>query len=61
LKRAVEETPLNAESWFSLGSAYFKSGKLAEALEAAKRAIVLNEEDGRYQQLLSEIRKRSDR
>ncbi len=61
LKRAVEETPLNAESWFSLGSAYFKSGKLAEALEAAKRAIVLNEEDGRYQQLLNEIRKRSDR
>jgi tetratricopeptide (TPR) repeat protein len=58
LKRAVEANPLNAASWFSLGAAYFKSGKLTEAMEAAKWAVVLNEEDSKYQRLLSEIEMR---
>jgi tetratricopeptide (TPR) repeat protein len=58
LKRAVEANPLNAASWFSLGAAYFKSGKLSDAMEAAKWAVVLNEEDSKYQRLLSEIEMR---
>jgi tetratricopeptide (TPR) repeat protein len=58
LKRAVEANPINAASWFSLGAAYFKNGKLAEALQAAKRAVVLNEEEGQYQRLLDEIQEK---
>jgi tetratricopeptide (TPR) repeat protein len=58
LKRAVATNPLNAASWFSLAAAYFKIGKLVEALEAAKRAMVLNEEDSRYQRLNSDIQSR---
>ena len=58
LDRAVEVNPLNAESWYSMGSAYFKIGKMAEALEAAKRAVVLNEDDGRYPRLVAEIQER---
>ena len=58
LDRAVEVNPLNAATWYSLGAAYFKIGKMAEALEAAKRAVVLNEEDARYQRLVAEIQER---
>ena len=55
LDRAVEVNPLNAASWYGIGSAYLKTGKMAEALEAAKRAVVLNEEEPRYQRLVAEI------
>ena len=58
LKRSVETTPLSAASWFSLGAAYFRRGKLHDALEAVKRAVVLDEEEDRYQRLLDEIQAR---
>jgi tetratricopeptide (TPR) repeat protein len=55
LKRAVEANPLNADSWFSLASAYLKLGKFRDALEAANTAIVLDDEQPRYQLLAGEI------
>ena len=55
LEPSVQVNPLNAETWYGLGAAYFKSGRLTQALEAAERAIALNEDNPRYQQLLSEI------
>jgi tetratricopeptide (TPR) repeat protein len=54
-KRAVEANPLNAEAWFGLGTAHFKTGKRAEASFAARRAVVLNEDDTRFQTLLRNI------
>jgi tetratricopeptide (TPR) repeat protein len=61
LKQAVEASPLNAAAWFHLGSAYFKTGKLSEAFEAARMAVVLDEEDPGYQQLLTEIQQKMPR
>lgn len=58
LNGAVEANPLSAENWYSLAEAYSKTGKTAEALQAAKRAAVLNDEDSRYQRLLAEIQQR---
>ncbi len=58
LKRSVEANPLNAASWFNLATAYFKTGKLPDALEAAKHAAALDEDDAQYQRLLSEIQSR---
>jgi tetratricopeptide (TPR) repeat protein len=58
LKRAVDTNPLNAESWFSLATAYFKSGKHADALAAARWATVLKDDDPQYQGLLAEIEAR---
>jgi len=55
LQRAVEVNPLNAAAWYGLGAAYFKSGKMSEALQAAKCAAALNEDEGKYQRLVSEI------
>jgi tetratricopeptide (TPR) repeat protein len=59
LKRAVQASPLNAESWFNLAVACFKTGRLADAREAAKWATVLNDEDSRYQRLLREIQEKA--
>jgi tetratricopeptide (TPR) repeat protein len=61
LKRAVKANPLNAASWFSLGNAYLKTGKLAEALDAANWAVVLEDENTQYQQLLRDIQARKRR
>jgi tetratricopeptide (TPR) repeat protein len=61
LHRAVEVNPLNAASWYGIGAAYFKTGKTAQAFEAAKRAVALNEDDRRYQRLLAEIQGRLKR
>jgi tetratricopeptide (TPR) repeat protein len=58
LDRAVEVNPLNAATWYSMGSDYFKTGKTADALEAAQRAVVLDEDDKRYQGLVTEIQER---
>jgi tetratricopeptide (TPR) repeat protein len=55
LERSVQVNPLNAATWGSLGNAYFKTGRLNEALEAAKRAVALNDDDPQYQRLLREI------
>jgi tetratricopeptide (TPR) repeat protein len=61
LQRAVEVNPLNAAAWHGLGAAYFKSGKISEALEAVRRATVLNEDEVKYQRLLSEIQEKLKR
>jgi tetratricopeptide (TPR) repeat protein len=58
LQRAVEVNPLNAEIWYGLGAAYFKSGRTREALDATKRATALNEDEVKYQQLLLNIEQR---
>jgi tetratricopeptide (TPR) repeat protein len=58
LNGAIQANPLGADNWYSLAEAYSKTGKLAEALEAAQRAVVLNDEDSRYQRLLVELRQR---
>jgi tetratricopeptide (TPR) repeat protein len=59
LQRAAEVNPLNAEIWYSLGAAYFKSGRMREALDAVNRATVLNEDEVKYQRLLREIQERA--
>jgi tetratricopeptide (TPR) repeat protein len=56
LERAAEVTPLNADTWFDLATAYFKSGKRVEALEAADRAVALKDDDDRYQRLIRQIK-----
>jgi tetratricopeptide (TPR) repeat protein len=56
LQRAAEVTPLNADTWFDLATAYFKTGKPAQALEAADRAVALKDDDGRYQRLIRQIK-----
>jgi tetratricopeptide (TPR) repeat protein len=55
LKRAAEVNPLNAPNWFGLGTAYFKTGRTEEARFAARRAVVLNEDEPRFQRLLADI------
>jgi protein O-GlcNAc transferase len=57
LRRASEANPLNSENHFRLGSAYLRNGDFQRALEATKSAIVLNEEDSRYQRQLEDIRR----
>jgi predicted Zn-dependent protease len=44
-----------------LGTAYLRSGKLSEALDMASRALILEEEDPRYQALLGEIYSKMNR
>jgi len=61
LKRAVKVNPLNSATWFRLGTAFFRTGKLAEALEAANWAVVLDEDDTQYLQLLRDIQARKQR
>jgi Tfp pilus assembly protein PilF len=51
----VAANPLNAETYFQMGTAYFQSGKLSESLEMIRRALVLEEEDPRYYALLADI------
>lgn len=58
LQKAAQVTPLNADVWFGLGTAYFKTGKQAQALEAADRAATINDEDIRYQRLLTQIQEK---
>ena len=56
LERASEVTPLNADTWFDLGTAYLKTGKPAQAREAADRALALKDDDERYQRLIRQIK-----
>jgi tetratricopeptide (TPR) repeat protein len=55
LQQAATSNPLNAETYFDMATAYFRSAKLREALEAAERALILEEEDPRYYSLLADI------
>ena len=55
LQQAVASNPLNAETYFDLATAYFRSGKPGDALGTAERALILEEEDPRYYSLLAEI------
>jgi tetratricopeptide (TPR) repeat protein len=61
LTRAAEANPLNAATWYNLASAQFKAGKIPEAAEAVKRAVVLGDDDVEYQHLLAQIQERLKR
>jgi tetratricopeptide (TPR) repeat protein len=60
LQQALRSNPLNPDTYFMMGAAYFRSGKLAEALDMTERALVL-EEDARYQTQLGEIYSKMNR
>jgi predicted Zn-dependent protease len=61
LKQAQTSNPLNSETYFNMGTAYLRSGKLSEALDMSLRALILEEEDPRYQTLLGEIYSKMNR
>jgi tetratricopeptide (TPR) repeat protein len=61
LKQAQITNPLNSETYFDMGTAYLRSGRLSEALDMTLRALVLEEEDPRYQTLLGEIYSKMNR
>src|SRR4030095_12541706 len=61
LQQAQAGNPLNPEIYFQIGSAYFRSGKLAEALDVTGRALLLDDEDPRYHALLSDIYSKMNR
>jgi tetratricopeptide (TPR) repeat protein len=61
LKQAQTSNPLNAETYFNLSTAYLRSGKHSEALDMSQRALILEEEDPRYQALLGEIYSKMNR
>jgi Flp pilus assembly protein TadD len=55
IQQAVVANPLNPETYFDMGRAYFRSGKLSEALDTIRRALILEEDDARYYSLLGDI------
>jgi tetratricopeptide (TPR) repeat protein len=55
LQQAVASNPLNPETYFDMATAYFRSGRLREALEMIGRALIVEEEDARYHSLLADI------
>ena len=61
LKQAQTNNPLNSETYFDMGTAYLRSGKYSEALDMTARALVLEEEDPRFQALLGEIYSKMNR
>jgi tetratricopeptide (TPR) repeat protein len=61
LKQAQTSNPLNSETYFDMGTAYFRSGKLSEATDMTLRALVLDEEDPRFQMLLGEVYSKMNR
>lgn len=61
LQQAQAANPLNPEIYFQMGSAYFRSGKLSEALGMAGRALLLDDEDPRYHALLADIYSKMNR
>jgi tetratricopeptide (TPR) repeat protein len=61
LKQAQTSNPLNSETYFNMGTAYRRSGKLSEALDMTLRALILDEEDPRYQTLLGEVYSKMNR
>jgi tetratricopeptide (TPR) repeat protein len=61
LKQAQASNPLNSETYFDMGAAYLRSGKLSEALDMTLRALILEDEDPRYQTQLGEIYSKMNR
>jgi tetratricopeptide (TPR) repeat protein len=61
LKQAQATNPLNSETYFDMGTAYLRSGKLSEALDMTLRALILEEEDPRFQTQLGEIYSKMNR
>ena len=61
LQQAQAANPLNPEIYFQMGSAYFRSGKLTEALDTTGRALLLDDEDPRYHALLGDIYSKMNR
>jgi tetratricopeptide (TPR) repeat protein len=61
LQQAQAANPLNPEIYFQTGSAYFRSGKLSEALDMTGRALILDDEDSRYHALLADIYSKMNR
>jgi len=59
--QALAANPLNPETYFNMGAAYLRTGKLADALEMTQKAIVIEDEDSRYYAQLSEIYSRMKR
>jgi tetratricopeptide (TPR) repeat protein len=57
LERAVQSNPLNAASWYNLGTACLKLGKMTEALAAVNNAVTINEDEPSYRQLLTNLQK----
>ncbi len=55
LQQALASNPLNPETYFDMATAYFRHGRLSEALEMAGRALIVEEEDARYYSLLGDI------
>jgi tetratricopeptide (TPR) repeat protein len=61
LRQAQAANPLNSETYFQMGTAYFRSGKLSEALDMTERALVLDEDDSRFYALLGEVHSKMNR
>jgi tetratricopeptide (TPR) repeat protein len=61
LRQALTSNPLNPETYFDMATAYFRTGKLNEAMDMAGRALTLEEEDARYHTLLGDIYSRMKR
>ena len=55
LQQALASNSLNSETYFDMATAYFRAGKLREALEMANRALIVEEDDARYYSLLGDI------
>jgi eukaryotic-like serine/threonine-protein kinase len=61
LQQASASNPLNADIYFQMASAYFRAGKLSEALDMTQRALILDEEDPRYYTLLGNVYSKMNR
>jgi tetratricopeptide (TPR) repeat protein len=61
LRQASALNPLNAETYFQMAAAYFRSGRFPEALDMNERALILEEEDPRYHTLLGNIYSKMNR
>jgi tetratricopeptide (TPR) repeat protein len=61
LERAVEVYPLDAESWFNLGTAYFETGGIAEALTATGNAILIDPLASRYRERIEALQSMTER
>jgi tetratricopeptide (TPR) repeat protein len=61
LQQAQASNPLNSETYFQMGTAFFRSGKFSEALDMTERALVLDEEDSRFHALLGDVYSKMNR